>query len=58
MAKYTHDENKELVSLTLHRGLADAVKTAADRDFTTVSGVIRSAVVRDLREKGILADGD
>lgn len=53
MAKDTH--HKETVSVVLDRDLADAIKVAAQREFMTVSGVVRSAVVRDLREKGILA---
>jgi len=47
---------EEIIAFKLPAALFKATKAAADRDMSTVSHVVRTALLRDLRERGLLEE--
>ena len=47
---------EETIAVKMPTALRKAVQTAADRDLSTISHIVRTALLRDLRERGLLAE--
>jgi len=56
MTDKTEFDDRKIVAVAMPTAIASAAEAAAAQDITSVSHIVRQALMRDLRERGLLPE--
>ena len=54
MAKYPNDDTREILAFAVPANVASAARVVCEKEFFSLSHLCRTALFRDLRERGLL----